>query len=181
MPEPPPLPSKRRIRFLLGYAHVTYALCPGFYELDFARKIEAKLKYYDDADLPPIQLAEKAIRVLEENNNDNSDESGWARGILHLLLYQARMKVSEAALSLEIYRTKHGTWPNKLSDLEGETPIDPLTGKELMYTHTDSGCMVYSVGENQKDNGGKTYRDDKDDIIFRLFNPERRNKPLTPL
>jgi hypothetical protein len=48
-----------------------------------------------------------------------------------------------------------------------------------VYKRTDSGCIVYSIGMNQKDDGGRfsgSMDVDEDDLAFQLFNPELRNE-----
>ena len=50
----------------------------------------------------------------------------------------------------------------------------------LRYARTDEGCVVYSVGQNGRDDGGEcdwTADDGPDDIAFRLFDVDRRNQP----
>jgi len=34
-------------------------------------------------------------------------------------------------------------------------PIDPFTGKPLVYRREGEGFIVYSLGTNQKDDGGR--------------------------
>lgn len=34
-------------------------------------------------------------------------------------------------------------------------PLDPFTGKDFLYKHDEIGYMVYSVGDDQKDDGGQ--------------------------
>jgi len=48
--------------------------------------------------------------------------------------------------------------PQKLSDVvstDDEQALDPFTGKPLLYSHNDDGYLVYSVGRDLKDEGGK--------------------------
>ncbi len=174
----PKMPSERKIRFWLGVSRVWVTLCPGAYKLGLAHKIEECLKKYDEAGLATGELAEKANKTLEENKDDNSEELAWARGVLQIVGHRARMKVGAVALSLEVYRIDHGNWPETLTRLEYPVANDPFTGGELQYRPVDSGCVIYSVGENQKDGGGKSslMMDGDDDIVFHLFDPEKRNK-----
>ncbi len=37
-----------------------------------------------------------------------------------------------------------------------EVPIDPFTGKPLVYRREGEGFIVYSLGSNQKDDGGRS-------------------------
>ncbi|MHC4248377.1 MAG: hypothetical protein ACYS9X_04550 [Planctomycetota bacterium] len=75
-------------------------------------------------------------------------------------------------LSCEIFRSAEGRYPAKLDELAPEfvkeLPPDPFTGKPLKYELRDDGAafIVYSVGDNLKDDGGVNDRSDKDDISW---------------
>jgi hypothetical protein len=69
-------------------------------------------------------------------------------------------QASRVAIACKIYRHKHGTYPPGLKDLApeyiGEIPKDPFTGKDFVYRMIpEGGFVVYSVGPNGQDNGGK--------------------------
>jgi len=88
----------------------------------------------------------------------------------------AAMRVAAAAISIECYRMEHGAWPAKLSDLGKDALPDPCTRQELIYKHTDDGVLLYSIGVNARDEGGiEDNKHGKDDVAFRLFDPEKRN------
>jgi hypothetical protein len=53
-------------------------------------------------------------------------------------------------LSVEVYRAAHGAPPETLADAH----VDPFSGQPLKYRREESGYVVYSVGENGKDDGG---------------------------
>jgi hypothetical protein len=67
---------------------------------------------------------------------------------------------------------------------------DPFTGKELLYKQLPDGIVIYSVGEDRKDDGGDVlgvtrtenrqpgnYQwQEPTDLGIRLWNPERRGK-----
>jgi hypothetical protein len=54
-------------------------------------------------------------------------------------------------LQVEQHRFKHGSVPEAL---DISAPIDPFTGQPLKYRRDDMGYVVYSVGEDGKDDGG---------------------------
>lgn len=91
-------------------------------------------------------------------------------------------------LALERYRLDHGTWPASLERLVPVylevAPIDPFTGKLLGYRIESDHVVVYSVGENKEDEGGKVVPDaptqDPLDLGYRLWLPEHRAKPAAP-
>lgn len=72
---------------------------------------------------------------------------------------QTRRLVEATAISLLGYRDQHGELPASLDALVpgyfDEVPIDFATGKPLVYRVNDDGsALVYSLGENLKDDGG---------------------------
>jgi hypothetical protein len=75
----------------------------------------------------------------------------------------AQLRATDAGLAVECYRQKHGRWPERLDDLTPEccdaVPIDMYTGKPLQYRRHKDGVVVYSVGPDEKDNGGKLRRE----------------------
>lgn len=76
-------------------------------------------------------------------------------------------------LSCELYRSRHGRYPDKLDELSPEfldkLPPDPFTGKPFVYKLRDDGkgFVVYSVGQNLTDDGGVSdHSAGKDDIAW---------------
>jgi len=66
----------------------------------------------------------------------------------------AKVHTTRAGLALLQYREAHGTFPDSLDALGLENLIDPFTGAPLHYRPEAEGFVIYSVGEDQKDNGG---------------------------
>ncbi|GAB4186147.1 MAG: hypothetical protein Kow00105_00570 [Phycisphaeraceae bacterium] len=62
-------------------------------------------------------------------------------------------------VALELYRRQHGAWPDSLDALVPRylpaVPVDRLTGKPVRYKVTDAGPVVYSVGVDGDDDGGR--------------------------
>ncbi len=62
-------------------------------------------------------------------------------------------------LALELYHRQHHQWPSSLADLSPqwlpETPVDRITGKPLKYKIVDDRPLVYSVGPDHDDDGGR--------------------------
>jgi hypothetical protein len=62
-------------------------------------------------------------------------------------------------LACKIYRNRRGKFPEALNDLSPEIlteiPLDPFTGESLIYRKEGDGFIVYSVGSNLKDDGGR--------------------------
>jgi hypothetical protein len=78
----------------------------------------------------------------------------------------ALTRVVRTALALERYRVTRGTLPDNLMELSpvflDNVPEDPYDGHPLRYKKLVKGYVVYSVGEDGKDDGG----DEKKDITF---------------
>jgi len=74
------------------------------------------------------------------------------------------MKTHRAALVTTLgvirYQKETGQYPTDLNELVAagylnRLPIDPYSGRPLVYRQTDGGFLLYSLGTNLKDNGGK--------------------------
>ena len=66
----------------------------------------------------------------------------------------ADLRLTRAGLALLQYKQAHGAFPETLEALGLEGLIDPFTDEPLHYRPEDEGFVVYSVGEDRKDNGG---------------------------
>ena len=72
---------------------------------------------------------------------------------------QASIDLARVACALERYRLAHGEYPETLDALTPQfiekLPHDIINGQPLHYRRTDDGKFVlYSVGWNEKDDGG---------------------------
>ncbi len=67
--------------------------------------------------------------------------------------------VVRAGLACEIYWMQKGEFPETLDqlapDIIREIPVDPFTGKSLIYKKTERAITIYSVGPNEKDDSGR--------------------------
>src|SRR5262249_23126629 len=71
----------------------------------------------------------------------------------------ARLRTMIAALAVERFRIKYGDWPGALADV-APSPLpaswtDPFDGAPLRYRRRFDGVVIYSVGADGKDDGGK--------------------------
>ena len=77
----------------------------------------------------------------------------------------ADSRCTAVAIMVERYRRTHGRLPETLADLVPEyvrsLPVDPFTGKDLLYRHDERSYVVYSVGEDQTDSGGAVDPDEQ--------------------
>jgi hypothetical protein len=97
----------------------------------------------------------------------------YGRTLIQQARYNATLDTFKLALTLKIYKQKHGNYPDTLSPLTPEIitelPTDPFTGKNYIYRREGKGFIVYSVGSNERDDKGVS--DSKqhcDDIAFKI-------------
>lgn len=94
-------------------------------------------------------------------------------------------QLAEIGFSLAAYRADHGKYPSRLADLLPKyaeaIPEDEFSGADLIYRSDSAGFLLYSVGRNGQDDGGRGYNDrdetpgsqDWDDLLVRVpFKPK---------
>jgi hypothetical protein len=73
--------------------------------------------------------------------------------------YEASVEICRVGLALKLFKQKNGAYPETLAKLAPEflnsIPVDPFTGKSLVYRKDDAGFLLYSLGPNRRDDGGK--------------------------
>ncbi|MCJ7612880.1 MAG: hypothetical protein MUP19_11515 [Candidatus Aminicenantes bacterium] len=83
---------------------------------------------------------------------------------LHTVFYkeamlEAIMLATRTGLGCRIYKKQTGHYPENLAALVPgilkEEPIDPFTGKPLVYRIQNGELLIYSLGSNLKDDGGR--------------------------
>ena len=94
-----------------------------------------------------------------------------------------------ACLAAERYRQARGRWPDSLADLVpgqlAALPLDPYDGQPLRWRRLPYGIVIYSVGRDGEDNGGKLDRANPytqgTDLGVELWDvPHRRQPPQPP-
>jgi hypothetical protein len=98
---------------------------------------------------------------------------------------QAELHCATAALAAERYRLAEGRWPDHLDALVprylNAVPIDPFDGRPLRLCRPLDGLIVYSVGPDRVDNGGRLNRaqpgSSGSDVGFQLWECDRRRAP----
>jgi len=70
----------------------------------------------------------------------------------------AQLRTARVALAIQRYRLATGNLPDTLADLMptylDAVPEDPFDGRELRYEKLETGFVVYSIGEDRRDDGG---------------------------
>ena len=82
--------------------------------------------------------------------------TGLSRKVMRI---EAARQAVITAIALKRYQLKHGSYPEKLSELVPEflasVPLDPVDGNPLRYRlNANETFLLYSIGENGKDDGG---------------------------
>jgi hypothetical protein len=102
---------------------------------------------------------------------------------------QAGLRCAVVMLAVERYRRANTRWPDFPADLVPtylpKVPLDPYDGSPLRYRRLNDGVVIYSIGPDGEDKGGKFDKDDPNkpgtDQGFRLWNvPQRRQPPKPP-
>jgi hypothetical protein len=83
----------------------------------------------------------------------------WYRAVRQFAYAQVHVDEARIACRLERYRLSHGSFPDTLAALVadyGELPHDIMNGEAYHYKlNRDGTYVLYSVGWNQKDDGGQ--------------------------
>ncbi len=134
---------------------------------------------------------DELVRLMEEGD-DRPTATGKVMGdILIALLLPAVDRVSDGAdraqqvhdnvilaFAVAWYHRDNNSYPKELSALAPkylkEIPLDLFSGKPLIYRPTADGYLLYSVGVNGKDDGGRGPLDTPrgDDLSIRVPLPE---------
>jgi hypothetical protein len=95
---------------------------------------------------------------------------------IHLRV-RANMDCAITALAIEGYRLKEGKLPETVDELvPGYLPqvyLDPFDGKPLRYKRVEPGYMVYTIGADGVDDGGRDQdsakKGETSDWVFRVY------------
>jgi hypothetical protein len=97
-------------------------------------------------------------------------------------LHEQRQRNMRLAFALAAYHGEHKRYPGSLDALApkylAEVPGDLFSGKALIYRRTENGYLLYSVGVNGRDDGGRGPADTPrgDDLHVRMPLPELQKK-----
>jgi hypothetical protein len=74
--------------------------------------------------------------------------------------FDALVRTTRAGMACRIHKGRTGQYPESLEALVpgllNEVPVDPFTGRPLIYRRDGDGFVVYSLGSNMKDDGGRS-------------------------
>ena len=89
----------------------------------------------------------------------------------YFMRHETDISLTRLVFLLEAYSRQHGNYPETLDALGDDLPLDPFSGKPFRYAAKPSedympGFLLYSVGQNGIDDGGRDWNDkpEGDDI-----------------
>lgn len=88
----------------------------------------------------------------------------------------------DLAFALAAWRSEHDSYPESLDKLApkyiAEVRKDIFNGQPLKYERTADGYRFYSIGQNEKDDEGRSFDDDPrgDDLVVRMPVPAAKDK-----
>ncbi len=148
-----------------------------------------------------LQMMRKRVQLLQEpyrswRETDRFMEVSGRHFLAHKLIgisghdkwFYCRsltsLRLTRAGLALLQYKQAHGAFPQTLDVLGLQGLTDPYTDKPLPYRPEGEGFVIYSVGDDLKDNGGTPPRPREDsdphgkpveyDEVWRFPHPENR-------
>jgi hypothetical protein len=131
----------------------------------------------------PERLKNAALiqqRTTEVTNGvlllNNSWLTGYAGIVRREATCLANFRLALTAVALEQFRAAHNNrYPASLSELTPDylvaTLMDPFDGQPLRYRKQGTGYVLYSIGADLKDDGGKPMNGKNGDIVFTVVTP----------
>ena len=112
--------------------------------------------HVDVVDSPPGTPARGSFWLLQPSHTLGRTYRARASSVATAL---ALSRTADAAIAVEQYRRANsGGLPDSLAQLVPAylrtVPIDPFSGGEIRYSKSATRYVVYSVGKNEKDDGG---------------------------
>ncbi len=106
--------------------------------------------------------------------------------VLHARLL-SEIRCARAMIAAEQFRLSHGQLPTTMNQLIPnylpDRPIDPMDDQPIRLITSDEGLVIYSIGEDRKDDGGSVIAIEGEkksrDWGYRLFKPELRGVKIS--
>jgi hypothetical protein len=149
----------------------------------------ATLVLEQTAALPWHERTALAAAIIADDANAPELGREWWFATDKLLVnfqrYHAMLRCTLVALAAERYWLRHGAWPQTTAKLVPEflpdLPLDPFDGQPLRYKRLPDGVVIYSVGADGIDDGGRIsptlMQQPMTDIGVRLWDVNRRRRP----
>jgi hypothetical protein len=130
----------------LGARMLAVGAMPTFAGLLIAPDVDAEIRA-----LPHSQLV---VRVMAPS---------FGRAMRSWALVEAQVAGVRTMIAIELFRAERGAWPRELGELvPAYLPRgleDPYTGDSLRYRVEAGGYVLYSVGLDRHDDGGREHED----------------------
>ena len=135
--------------------------------MDGAAYIDIMSRASSAAELPYYEAAPQLMRLETETRNLPSTRilakmhivSGLSSTCGAQAQHEATLDLMQMGILVEQYKASTGTYPEDLDaivpELGGSLPVDPFTGKPYQYQPSDDGSLLYSIGQNLIDDGGR--------------------------
>lgn len=154
---------------------------PWFLDANEAYYIRQMNQVIDAATLPWSE-AKGLIRSIQDEQEADMSQTSLAKVehvLSHLLLpallkchermaaAQMEVDLAAAGLAVEVYRRRAESHPQDLESLVAaglleNVPSDAFSGRPIVYRPGGTGFLLYSLGPDEKDDGGNA----EDDILF---------------
>jgi hypothetical protein len=114
-----------------------------------------------------LQTKFQGTWLFKEIQTYNNKLIGFTRG-------DAQIGITETVLALCRYHAKNDKYPETLHELVPDflpfVPIDPFDGKPMRMKQANGKILIYSVGEDCIDDGGKDFSLEtrKGDFVFKI-------------
>jgi hypothetical protein len=139
----------------------------GLADRDAIIYIDLMNDYIKAAKLPLCQR-QKAAEIVDAKFKATSKTHIWLYKFMPMPVFSgvinmgtagiAHLRTARLALAIQRYRLATGNLPDTLADLVptylDTVPKDPFDGRSLRYEKLETGFVVYSVGEDRRDDGG---------------------------
>jgi hypothetical protein len=114
------------------------------------------------ADQASQELAAKGLleKILEHKMILHLAAPTFGKLAQKTAIAQAELKMAQITCALERYRVAHNQYPDELRALTPQfvaaCPNDPIKGGQFKYRRMADTFLLYSIGWNATDDGGKT-------------------------
>ncbi len=143
----------------------------------------------------PLHAAMPGLKTIQEKHlQAEKQKSPIERNVISLLLASALYppaldcgtteafhQITRTALAIQRFQRTTGMVPGKLTELTpkylARVPQDPFDGQPLRFRRDGEQIVIYSVGENGRDDRGTGDQNDLTDIVKRVSLVASRTKP----
>ncbi len=198
----PPLPGSTEPHdWVLGLGKFVTKKVPraamiGIFYVHQHRLYAELLHYHNRLEKAAAKSLEDLERELGAINEEvtGRDDFWWLNQItdgsaffhpIHVFFYDLKnarlyLQAARAALAAEEFRIEHGRLPTDWNELVSRylpsVPHDSYASGPLQLKTTADGIVIYSIGEDRRDDGG----DPRHDIAFRVYHRDKRGLPPVP-